>query len=93
MATDDLSAHLASVSADGESEAMARLRSRGVFEAIEQLTDDQRSAFMLRVLADLPIADIATIMGKPETAVKALLRRAFASMSRLLSSQEEASDV
>jgi len=91
MASEDLGDQLAGFCGDGESEAMARLRSRGVLESLDQLTEDQRSAFMLRVLADLPVADIAAIMGKPETAVKALLRRAFASMSRLLS-QEEASD-
>jgi RNA polymerase sigma-70 factor (ECF subfamily) len=78
-------------SADGESEAMNRLRSRGVLESLDQLTDDQRSALMLRVLADLPVAEIAEIMSKPETAVKALLRRAFASMERLMN-KEEASD-
>lgn len=76
---------------DGESEAMARLRSRGVLDAVDQLTDDQRSALMLRVLADLPVAQIADIMGKPETAVKALLRRAIASLERLMS-KEDASD-
>jgi DNA-directed RNA polymerase specialized sigma24 family protein len=43
---------------------------------------------MLRVLADLPVADIAEIMGKPQTAVKALLRRAFAALERQLSQQE-----
>jgi RNA polymerase sigma-70 factor (ECF subfamily) len=76
---------------DGETEAMTRLRTRGVLESLDQLTDDQRSALMLRVLADLPVSEVADIMGKPETAVKALLRRAFASLDRLLS-QEEAGD-
>jgi RNA polymerase sigma-70 factor (ECF subfamily) len=76
---------------DGESEAMARLRTRGVLESLDRLTDDQRAALMLRVLADLPVAEIADIMGKPQTAVKALLRRAFASLERQLS-QEEATD-
>jgi RNA polymerase sigma-70 factor (ECF subfamily) len=77
--------------ADGESEAMTRLRTRGVLDALDRLTDDQRSALMLRVLADLPVAEIAQIMNKPETAVKALLRRALASLERLMS-KEDASD-
>ena len=77
---------------DNESEAMARLRSRGILDCLEQLTKDQRSALMLRVLADLPISAIAEITGKPETAVKALLRRAFASLERLLR-QAEANDI
>jgi RNA polymerase sigma factor (sigma-70 family) len=75
---------------NAESDAMSRLRSRGVLDSLDQLTTDQRSALMLRVLADLPVAEIADIMGKPETAVKALLRRAFASLERLLSQQEAA---
>ncbi len=45
---------------------------------------------MLRVLADLPISTIAEVMGKPETAVKALLRRAFASIERLRGPHEVA---
>jgi RNA polymerase sigma-70 factor (ECF subfamily) len=93
VSSDDLSENLASEVGDSESDAMSRLRSRGVIEALDQLTTDQRSAFTLRVLADLPIAGISDIMGKPETAVKALLRRAFASMSRTVAQQEEVSDV
>lgn len=73
---------------DGESEAMARLRSRGVLEALDELTIDQRSVLMLRVLADLPVAEIAEITGKPETAVKALLRRAVGSLERLMSQKD-----
>lgn len=75
---------------DGESEAMQRLRSQGVLEAIDQLTDDQRSVLLLRVLADLPVREIAAVVGKPESAVKALLRRATASLGRLLASEGEA---
>jgi RNA polymerase sigma-70 factor (ECF subfamily) len=73
---------------DGESEAMARLRSRGVLEAIDELTEDQRAALMLRVLADLPVKEVAQVMGKPETAVKALLRRALAALERRLEARE-----
>ncbi len=69
---------------DGESEAMSRLRSLGVIEAIDQLTEGQRAVLMLRVLADLEVKEIARIVGKPETAVKALLRRALASLERVL---------
>lgn len=73
---------------DGESQAMASLRARGVLAAIDQLTPDQRSALMLRILADLPVAQIAGILDKPESAVKALLRRATATMGRLLEADE-----
>lgn len=73
---------------DGESEAMSRLRSQGVLEALDELTEDQRAALMLRVLADLPVKEVAEVMGKPETAVKALLRRALASLERRLAARE-----
>ncbi len=73
---------------DGESEAMSRLRVQGLLDAIDGLTDDQRAALMLRVLADLPVRDVADIMGKPESAVKALLRRASATLARRLEGDE-----
>lgn len=69
---------------DSESEAMQRLRSRGILEAIDELTDDQRAVLMLRVLADLTVPQIADVVGKPETAVKALLRRGTANLQRRL---------
>ena len=67
---------------DGEVDAMSRLRVQNVIAAVDRLTPDQRSVLLLRVLADLPIADIAEIVGKGEPAVKALLRRAVATMGR-----------
>jgi RNA polymerase sigma-70 factor (ECF subfamily) len=76
-------------SADGEDEAMQRLRVAGILDAIDQLTPDQRAVLMLRALADLPIREIAEVTGKPETAVKALLRRATASVRRRLESEQE----
>ncbi len=73
---------------DVEATAMARLRVGGVIEAMSQLTEEQQSVLMLRVLADLPVKDICQITGKSEPAVKALLRRSFASLARNLAEQE-----
>ena len=67
-----------------EDDALARLEAAGVLVAIDRLTVDQRSVLLLRMLADLPIAEIAEVVGKPETAVKSLLRRALASLGRNL---------
>ncbi len=72
---------------DGEGEAMARLQARGVLEAIGQLTEDQRAVLYLRVVADLPINEVADLLGKAETAVKALQRRALVRMRQLLDGQ------
>lgn len=65
-----------------ESESLSRLQAAGVLAAIDRLTEDQRAVLLLRAVADLPIRDIAEVVGKPETAVKALLRRALASLER-----------
>ncbi len=69
---------------DGEAGALDRLAAQGMLTAIDSLTPDQRAALMLRVLADLPVAEIARLLDKPETAVKALLRRGFASLHRTM---------
>jgi RNA polymerase sigma factor (sigma-70 family) len=71
-----------------EAAALARLDAQGVLDAMSQLTDDQRSVLMLRVLADLPILEISRITGKSEAAVKALLRRSSTAMSRLVKEPE-----
>ncbi len=65
-------------------EAGDRLATRGILDAIDALTPDQRSVVMLRVLADLPVREIAAITGKPETAVKSLLHRGLARLHQLL---------
>ena len=65
-----------------EGTALARLRASGVLEAIDELTEDQRAVLLLRTVADLPIREVAAVVGKPETAVKALLRRALATLQR-----------
>jgi RNA polymerase sigma-70 factor (ECF subfamily) len=67
-----------------EAQALQRLRAHGILDAIDGLTDDQRAVLLLRVVADLPVKEVAAVVGKPETAVKALLRRAVASVGRRL---------
>jgi RNA polymerase sigma-70 factor (ECF subfamily) len=68
----------------GEVEAMEHLDAMGIVELMDDLSELQREALSLRVLADLSIRDVARIMDKPETAVKALLRRAPASLARVM---------
>jgi RNA polymerase sigma-70 factor (ECF subfamily) len=53
-----------------------------VEEAVELLTDDQRAVILLRVMADLSVADTAAILGKRPGAVKTLQRRALAALRR-----------
>ena len=73
---------------DGEQSALDRLEARGLLAAIDELTPDQRAALMLRVLADLSVPEIARVLQKPESAVKALLRRGFASLRRALAAAD-----
>ena len=89
MPTDELGERMIDLTGT-DTEAMARLRSLGIIDAIDALTPDQRAVLLLRALADLPVRDIAEIVGKPESAVKALLRRAVASLARTLDERGQA---
>lgn len=68
---------------DVEEEAMERLGS-GVGRAMKAISSDQRAVLLLRVLADLSVADVASILGKSQGAVKTLQRRALRSLVRQL---------
>ena len=57
--------------------------------ALAQLTDRQRAAVVLRYVADLPIADIADVMGCAPGTVKATLHQALAHMRIELEDQDE----
>lgn len=52
--------------------------------AVLTLPPDQRGVVLLRVVADLSVADVASILGKSEGAVKALQRRALRRLAREL---------
>ena len=53
-------------------------------EAVDLLTEDQRSVVLLRIVADLSVAETATVLGKQPGAVKTLQRRALAALRRSL---------
>jgi RNA polymerase sigma-70 factor (ECF subfamily) len=69
---------------DAEEDALARLGDADVTRLLDGLTDDQRAVVVLRVVADLPVADVARILGKRPGAVKTLQRRALARLARNL---------
>jgi RNA polymerase sigma-70 factor (ECF subfamily) len=66
-----------------EEEVMEVLGS-GVRGAMNALTQDQRAVLLLRVLADLSVAEVASILGKSQGAVKTLQRRGLRSLVRQL---------
>ena len=61
-----------------EDVAMEQLGGDGAVRQLATLTDDQRAVLLLRVVADLSLAETAEVLGKPVGAVKALQHRALA---------------
>ena len=57
--------------------------------AVEQLTKAQREVISLRFAAELPIAEVARIMGKSQGAVKALQHSAIAALRRILAGEKK----
>ncbi len=52
--------------------------------ALRQLTDEQQTVILLRFSEEMTSAEIAQVLGKSETAVKALQRRGLAALARYL---------
>jgi RNA polymerase sigma factor (sigma-70 family) len=67
---------------DVEEEAAARLGERWALDAVSRLTPDQRDVILLRVLADLSVHEVATMLGRSAGSVKSLQRRAVAALVR-----------
>lgn len=67
---------------DVEREAMAAISAGEVRRIIEGLASDQRDVLLLRILAGLTVEEVARIVGKRPTAVKALQRRGLAAIRR-----------
>jgi RNA polymerase sigma factor (sigma-70 family) len=61
-----------------EDEAMARVDTAEAVRRLAALTQDQRSVLLLRIVAELSLAETAEVLGKPVGAVKALQHRALA---------------
>lgn len=58
-----------------EVEALDLLSLQRVTRLLSYLSDDQRDVILLRMVGDLSLRQVATIVDKPVTAVKALQRR------------------
>jgi RNA polymerase sigma factor (sigma-70 family) len=69
---------------DVEDEVMDRLSVSHVQSVLETLTEDQRNVLSLRVIGDLSLEETASVMGKRVGAIKALQRRAVASVRNQL---------
>jgi RNA polymerase sigma-70 factor (ECF subfamily) len=70
---------------DAEEEALNRVEVRRVLDAISRLSSDQQDVLLLRLVADLSLEEVAAILGKRISAVKALQRRGLAALARAIS--------
>lgn len=64
---------------------VSRVASQEVLEAIARLTPEQRDVILLRLVADLPIEQVAAVVGKRPGSVKSLQRRGLEALRRNLS--------
>lgn len=69
---------------DALSDALDRIAEDEARALLEHLTEDQRAVVVLRVVVDLPVKEVARILGKRQGAVKTLQRRALARLARVL---------
>lgn len=67
-----------------DEQAINRMEADRVWLAVDRLTHAQRTAVILRLGHDLPIAEIATLMERSEGAVKLLLNRGLTTVRTLL---------
>ena len=77
---------------DAEDDALLRVGTEDVHRMCAGLPDDQRSVLLLRILADLTVEQVASVMGRSVGATKALQRRGLRTLrDRLENSPEEMS--
>jgi RNA polymerase sigma-70 factor (ECF subfamily) len=74
---------------DVEEDAFAAMSHHDVAALLGVLSPDQREVVLLRIVADLPVEEVARLMDKREGAVKALQHRALASLRRHLTRAEK----
>ena len=79
---------------DAEDDALIRVGTEDVHRMCAGLPDDQRSVLLLRVLADLTVEQVASVMGRSVGSVKALQRRGLRTLrDRLEKPSEKTSGV
>jgi RNA polymerase sigma factor (sigma-70 family) len=69
---------------DAAQQALDLIGTKEVHRILASLSDEQRAVLLLRVIGDLSIEDVATVVGKRPGAVKALQRRGLAAVKREL---------
>jgi RNA polymerase sigma-70 factor (ECF subfamily) len=67
-----------------EDQAFHAMGERSLFELIENLSEDQQQVLTLKFVFDFSNAEVGTILGKSEGAIKSLQHRALGSLQRQL---------
>jgi len=68
--------------ASAEDEAMYSIGRQSMLELIENLSEDQQQVLTLKFVFNFANADVATILGKTEGAIKSLQHRALVSLQK-----------
>ena len=68
--------------ASAEDEAMQSIGRQSMLELIENLSHDQQQVLTLKYVFNFPNAEVATILGKTEGAIKSLQHRALVSLQK-----------
>jgi RNA polymerase sigma-70 factor, ECF subfamily len=76
--------HEQSVEHSAEEEAFQAIGRRSMLEMIEDLSHDQQQVLTLKFVFNFGNAEVATILGKTEGAIKSLQHRALATLQRRL---------
>jgi RNA polymerase sigma-70 factor, ECF subfamily len=74
---------------DAEGDAMAAIGTKEALALINTLPPAQAEVLLLRVVADLPVDEVAEIVGKRPTAVRALQHRAVVGLARRAARKEK----
>jgi RNA polymerase sigma-70 factor (ECF subfamily) len=67
-----------------EDEAMQSIGRQSMLELIEKLSPEQQQVLTLKFVFNFPNAEVATILGKTEGAIKSLQHRALVSLQKQL---------
>ena len=65
-----------------ETQALQSIGRQSMLELIENLSEEQQQVLTLKFVFNFPNADVATILGKTEGAVKSLQHRALVSLQK-----------
>ncbi|WP_324275881.1 sigma-70 family RNA polymerase sigma factor [Blastococcus brunescens] len=86
---DDDTELLRHLGGDVEDDAFAQFGAQDVHRLCALLPDDQRAVVLLRVLADLTVEQVASVMGRSVASVKALQRRGLRALREELENSSE----